>query len=83
MSNIEVCLPLPTPPLSKGFDHNDEPLDLSTAEKIALSQDNGSFISSRRRDYASRLERRLGDTEASYFLPSRESGVNDMYAQFS
>ncbi|KIK70676.1 hypothetical protein GYMLUDRAFT_32717 [Collybiopsis luxurians FD-317 M1] len=26
-----------------------------------------------------RLERRLGDTEASYFLPSRESGVNDMY----
>ncbi|PBK76813.1 hypothetical protein ARMSODRAFT_1012034 [Armillaria solidipes] len=24
-------------------------------------------------------ERRLGDTEASYFLPSRESGVNDMY----
>ncbi|KAJ3787143.1 hypothetical protein GGU10DRAFT_417189 [Lentinula aff. detonsa] len=26
-----------------------------------------------------RLERRLGDTETSYFLPSRESGVNDMY----
>ncbi|KAF7307351.1 hypothetical protein MIND_00529100 [Mycena indigotica] len=25
------------------------------------------------------LERQLGDTEASYFLPSRESGVNDMY----
>ncbi|KAF9074846.1 hypothetical protein BDP27DRAFT_1380944 [Rhodocollybia butyracea] len=25
------------------------------------------------------LERKLGDTEASYFLPSRESGVNDMY----
>ncbi|KAF6766679.1 hypothetical protein DFP72DRAFT_867287 [Ephemerocybe angulata] len=25
------------------------------------------------------LRRRLGDTEASYFLPSRESGVNDMY----
>ncbi|KAJ6621220.1 hypothetical protein B0H10DRAFT_2175488 [Mycena sp. CBHHK59/15] len=25
------------------------------------------------------LERPLGDTEASYFLPSRESGVNDMY----
>ncbi|KAK0505685.1 hypothetical protein EDD18DRAFT_1304501 [Armillaria luteobubalina] len=24
-------------------------------------------------------ERLLGDTEASYFLPSRESGVNDMY----
>ncbi|KAK7064108.1 putative 15-O-acetyltransferase Tri3 [Favolaschia claudopus] len=26
-----------------------------------------------------RLERQLGQTEASYFLPSRESGVNDMY----
>lgn len=25
-----------------------------------------------------RLERVLGDTEASYFLPSRENGVNDM-----
>ncbi|KAJ7170025.1 hypothetical protein C8R46DRAFT_1217636 [Mycena filopes] len=28
---------------------------------------------------ASRLERQLGETEVSYFLPSRESGVNDMY----
>lgn len=28
------------------------------------------------------LERKLGDTEASYFLPSRESGVNDMYVEF-
>ncbi|KAJ7359284.1 hypothetical protein DFH08DRAFT_911430 [Mycena albidolilacea] len=26
-----------------------------------------------------RLERQLGDTETSYFLPSRKSGVNDMY----
>ena len=25
------------------------------------------------------VERVMGDTEASYFLPSRESGVNDMY----
>jgi len=25
------------------------------------------------------IERPLGETEASYFLPSRESGVNDMY----
>ena len=24
------------------------------------------------------IERTLGETEASYFLPSRESGVNDM-----
>lgn len=27
-----------------------------------------------------RVERTMGDTEASYFLPSRESGVNDMLA---
>jgi hypothetical protein len=27
---------------------------------------------------ANSFERRLGDTELSYFLPSRESGVNDM-----
>jgi hypothetical protein len=25
------------------------------------------------------FERRLGETEASYFLPSRENGVNDMW----
>ncbi|KAF9469852.1 hypothetical protein BDZ94DRAFT_35159 [Collybia nuda] len=28
---------------------------------------------------ANQIERILGDTELSYFLPSRESGVNDMY----
>ena len=28
---------------------------------------------------SSYVERKLGDTELSYFLPSRESGVNDMY----
>ncbi|KAK0208750.1 hypothetical protein DFS33DRAFT_1372027 [Desarmillaria ectypa] len=28
---------------------------------------------------ACHYERRMGDTEVSYFLPSRESGVNDMY----
>jgi hypothetical protein len=29
------------------------------------------------------VRRRLGDTEASYFLPSRESGVNDMCVLFN
>jgi hypothetical protein len=28
---------------------------------------------------ANSFERGLGDTELSYFLPSRESGVNDMW----
>ena len=27
---------------------------------------------------SSHVERKLGDTELSYFLPSRENGVNDM-----
>ena len=30
---------------------------------------------------SSHVERKLGDTEISYFLPSRESGVNDMYVR--
>lgn len=29
------------------------------------------------------IERKLGDTEASYYLPSRENGVNDMYVTSS
>lgn len=29
--------------------------------------------------HTKRSERQLGDTEVSYFLPSRQSGVNDMY----
>ncbi|KAG6890003.1 hypothetical protein C0995_012963 [Termitomyces sp. Mi166 len=28
---------------------------------------------------STRAERRMGDTELSYYLPARESGVNDMY----
>lgn len=28
---------------------------------------------------ALRYERKMGDTELSYFLPSRQTGVNDMY----
>jgi hypothetical protein len=28
---------------------------------------------------ADQFERQLGDSETSYFLPSRENGVNDMY----
>ncbi|KAG5647756.1 hypothetical protein DXG03_008479 [Asterophora parasitica] len=30
-------------------------------------------------DASTRIERRMGDTEASYYLPARENGVNDMY----
>lgn len=31
----------------------------------------------------SKVERRLGETEVSYYLPSRESGTNDMYAPYT
>ncbi|KAG6814136.1 hypothetical protein H0H92_002131 [Tricholoma furcatifolium] len=30
-------------------------------------------------NHSIRTERKMGDTELSYYLPSRESGVNDMY----
>ncbi|KNZ73594.1 hypothetical protein J132_10842 [Termitomyces sp. J132] len=32
---------------------------------------------------STRTERRMGDTELSYYLPARESGVNDMYLHLS
>lgn len=28
------------------------------------------------------VERRMGDTELSYYLPARENGVNDMWVPF-
>lgn len=28
-------------------------------------------------------QRKLGETETSYYLPSRESGVNDMYVTWT
>ena len=29
------------------------------------------------------FERKMGDTELSYFLPSRQTGVNDMYVLYA
>ena len=29
------------------------------------------------------FERKMGDTELSYFLPSRQTGVNDMYVVYA
>ena len=54
-----------TPPLSDG--------ELSTIDdafvpSIAKDVCNDSIV----------FERKMGDTELSYFLPSRQSGVNDM-----
>ncbi|RDB28633.1 hypothetical protein Hypma_015825 [Hypsizygus marmoreus] len=43
-----------------------EALDSSSSEETLVPFDD-------------RVERAMGDTELSYFLPSRESGVNDMY----
>jgi hypothetical protein len=38
-----------------------------------------TILSSQPLSTAFNVERKLGDSELSYFLPSRESGVNDMY----
>lgn len=58
----------PTPPLS-GDDASDfaKDVDVFVAEGVPVA--------------SSRLvyERRMGDSEQSYFLPSRADGVNDMY----
>ncbi|KAI0778372.1 hypothetical protein BD413DRAFT_630739 [Trametes elegans] len=65
---------LPTPPPSA----TDFPDDV--VEKLSLDDSHPVFDgvapgSSRKHRY----ERKMGDTELSYFLPSRQSGVNDMY----
>ena len=64
---------LPTPPPSA----TDFPDDV--VEKLSLDDSHSVFDgvalgSSRKHRY----ERKMGDTELSYFLPSRQSGVNDM-----
>ncbi|CAA7265890.1 unnamed protein product [Cyclocybe aegerita] len=43
----------------------------------ALSSSNGETVD--KGLSSNHVERQLGETEVSYFLPSRESGVNDMY----
>ena len=53
-----------TPPLSDGELPAGEGVSLRFAAKDAS---------------AVYFERKMGDTELSYFLPSRQSGVNDMY----
>lgn len=61
----------PSPPLSD----DDEQL-----QKVAdvAPEKNGSDIFTNLE-----FERPLGETELSYFLPSRDDGVNDMYALFT
>ncbi|OBZ78702.1 hypothetical protein A0H81_01213 [Grifola frondosa] len=66
---------LPTPPLLKGelFEDylQDFPLKASDGVKLGLVD-----LSSCR---SAQYERKMGQTELSYYLPSRQSGVNDMY----
>ena len=57
-----------TPPLSED--------ELPLYEELKLA----SPLETCEYDDAAVFERKMGDTELSYFLPSRQSGVNDMYA---
>lgn len=57
-----------TPPLSAA----------ATDYERALSFD-GAHDAAETSCAAIRYERKMGDTELSYFLPSRQTGVNDMY----
>jgi len=42
-------------------------------------QDSPSTLNTSTSNHGTYFERKMGDTEASYFLPSRQTGVNDMY----
>ncbi|EJC98718.1 uncharacterized protein FOMMEDRAFT_143112 [Fomitiporia mediterranea MF3/22] len=61
----------PTPPLSD--DERDDGADL----KLCLESDAESPCELSQRPLV--FERSMGDTEVSYYLPSRADGVNDMY----
>ena len=61
----------PTPPLS---DDEREAAKASTKSEPIVVDDASSAAPS-----APTFERRMGDTELSYYLPSRADGVNDMY----
>ena len=56
----------PTPPLS------DDENDLSALKRV-------SFRPKVSAQPSLLVERKMGETELSYFLPSRADGVNDMY----
>ncbi|KAI0375191.1 hypothetical protein BV20DRAFT_1009355 [Pilatotrama ljubarskyi] len=71
MSNIAE---LPTPPPS-ATDFPDYVSDKFRLDDSRSDVDDGAAGPSRKHRY----ERKMGETELSYFLPSRQTGVNDMY----
>ena len=68
-----VAQPPPTPQV-----HHDPHMEISKIIPIATSWSMDTLVNVDVRPY----ERSLGDTELSYYLPSRQSGVNDMYDIF-
>ena len=67
INDFAKVVPL-TPPLSDGgFPGCEDVEDVATLAKSVQF-----------RHEATVFERKMGDTELSYFLPSRQSGVNDM-----
>ena len=61
---------LPTPPLSAAASEY--------GKEFSFDDVQGAGETSRA---TLRYERKLGDTEVSYFLSSRQAGVNDMYVE--
>ncbi|KII94084.1 hypothetical protein PLICRDRAFT_415673 [Plicaturopsis crispa FD-325 SS-3] len=51
----------------------------ATAVGSKFVLDDAGYSSDDTLDEAARYERKMGDSELSYYLPSRASGVNDMY----
>ncbi|TFK56650.1 hypothetical protein OE88DRAFT_1730120 [Heliocybe sulcata] len=66
---------LPTPPLTEDDNANDSSYtDLLKSLSIESTSDAP--------ECSSRLERKFGDSELAFYLPSRQMGVNDMYLAF-
>lgn len=68
MASAAVDRLIPTPPLS-----DDEKSPVVSPCSIP------AVPSKSRSTSRSQYERKMGDTELSYYLPSRQTGVNDMY----
>ncbi|KAI0756817.1 hypothetical protein C8Q80DRAFT_1091290 [Daedaleopsis nitida] len=70
---VDLVAAIPTPPLSTAGADADEQFsfhDVSSGLCDATAETSRAAL---------RYERKMGDTELSYFLPSRQAGVNDMF----
>ena len=71
----------PTPPLSDTDDDGSPSHTTTTTTGVSVPLDAQRSPTANEQVYPT-FERQMGDTELSYYLPSRADGVNDMYVSF-